>query len=345
MDEFKSLDKLDEIRGILDEIGAKYEVHSHDDGEFSYLVDDEICIKIPNPYSERTMFIDLQDEISLFFGPEWHEHYYLTEEYFEDFRDTLTSILKNECCSHALFYGDDLQWGGSGLAVKGNEIKELSGYYCINTMSNEISEYKKEWADNDMYSELRFMFWNPIDDKTVVFEKDPYGLTDEVLDILTEIDDLLEKLGCEFDIHRDSDEQFPDYTENDGCVIVFNPYTDRNLTVEIAKSEHLSEMTLYFAEQHCHFGFDELPDLLNTVRAIVENEIGDGEVYLGDERRHSIGANVYRADVESKSPAECFGSVLSGYVDEQCKDNGAEVHFRFWNPKDDKTVVIERKVK
>lgn len=79
-----------------------------------------------------------------------------------------------------------------------------------------------------MYSELRLNFWDPKYDRVVVAGKDRYGLSDEMLDIFIEIGDLLEKLGCEFDIHRDSDEEFPDYTESDGCVIVHDPYTDRN---------------------------------------------------------------------------------------------------------------------
>lgn len=143
---------------------------------------------------------------------------------------------------------------------------------------------------------------------------------------------MLEKLDCRFDVQH----------ENDDCVIVHNPHTDRDLTVDVTKSDVLSEMTLYFAEQHWHYGFDELPELLDTIRAVIENEIGDGEFYLGEERRLSFGGNVYRADVESKPYAECFGSVMSGYVDEQCRENGAEVRFKFWNPQYDKTVTIKK---
>lgn len=153
-----------------------------------------------------------------------------------------------------------------------------------------------------------------------------------VNDIITEISGFLEKLGCKFDVQH----------ENGDCVIAHNPYTDRDLTVEITKSDALSEMTLYFAEQHWHYDFDGLPDLLDTIRAIIDNEIGDGEVYLGEERRLSFGGNVYRADVESKPYTECFGSVMSGYVYEQCRENGAEIRFKFWDLQYDKTVIIEK---
>lgn len=166
------------------------------------------------------------------------------------------------------------------------------------------------------------------------------GLDDEVLDILIKIGDLLEELHCEYDIHRDNDKEFPEYTENDACVIVFNPYVDRNMTIELTKSEEWSEITLYFAEQHAHYAFDELPDLLDDIRAIITNELGDGETYQGEKRRPSMGGYVSRADVETKPPAECFGVKTAA---DDWEKNGAEICFKFWNPIFDKTVVVEKK--
>lgn len=170
MDEFKSLDKLNEICLVLGKLNVKYEVHRHDDGEFSYLSDNEICVKIPNPYSDRTMFIDLQDEISLFFGPEWHEHYYLTEEYYEEFRDTFTGILKNEHCSAAVFIGEDLRWGSSMLANKKSVFEKSAEEIFAMPFPETAAEYRKSWEEKG--AEVRFRFWNPKDDKTVVFERE-----------------------------------------------------------------------------------------------------------------------------------------------------------------------------
>lgn len=169
------------------------------------------------------------------------------------------------------------------------------------------------------------------------------GVDDEILDMLLKLEDLLSELGCEFDIHRDSDEKFPDYTENDACVIVFNPHIDRNMTVEIAKSEAWSEITLCFSHWHAHYGFDELTELFETIRAFVVNEMGSGQVFRGEERRPAMGGSVYRADVESKIPEDCFGSHIMGYVyREEWERDGAEVCFTFWDPKYDKTVIIEK---
>ena len=168
-DEFEAWDKLDEIRGLLDGMNIKYEVHRHDDEEFNYLKDNEICIKIPNPYSDRTMFIDLQDEISLFFGPEWHEHYYLTQEYFGEFRDTFIGILKNEYCSAAVFIGEDLHWGGSMLADRKSVIEKSAEVVFADDTPSDANDFKQSWEEKG--AEVRFRFWNPKDDKTVVFER------------------------------------------------------------------------------------------------------------------------------------------------------------------------------
>lgn len=168
-DEFESWDKLDEIRAILDEIGVKYEVHRHGEEEFKYLEENDICVKVPNPYSDRTMFIDLQDEISLFFGPEWHEHYYLTGEDFEDFSDTLVGILKNEYCSAAVFIGEDLRWGGSMLSDRKSVAEKSAEMILAWGNSADAKKLRKSWEEKG--AEVRFRFWNPKDDKTVVFER------------------------------------------------------------------------------------------------------------------------------------------------------------------------------
>lgn len=141
--EFEPIDKLEEICVLLDELALKYEVHYHDDGEFSFLKDGEASIEIPNPYTDRTMFIDIQEEFSLFFGKEWHDHYSPDKNGFDDLCETIKGIINNEMCSRAFFYGEDLQWGGGSLNIKSDEIREMSGYYYIDTMSNEISRYKK----------------------------------------------------------------------------------------------------------------------------------------------------------------------------------------------------------
>ena len=170
-DEFDPLDKLDEVCELLDGLSVKYEVHWHDDGEFSYLNDDEAAIKIPNPYTVRTMFIDFQDEISLFFGEEWHEHYFLCEHFYKEFLETLSGFLKNELCSAAVFIGDERRWGGSMMSTKA-EVGEKSAEEVFAGPfpdPKEVEEYRNSWSEKG--AEVHFLFWDPRYDKIVTVEK------------------------------------------------------------------------------------------------------------------------------------------------------------------------------
>lgn len=172
------------------------------------------------------------------------------------------------------------------------------------------------------------------------------GLDDKVLDILIGIGKLLEELHCEYDIHRDNDEEFPDYTENDACVIVFNPYVDRNLTVEITKSEDSSEITLFFSEWHDHFPLDEVDELCAVITGIVRNEICSRAHFHGSEQQWG-GSGLSCKD---KSRLSDFQYIPT--IDEEIaeytkawgdKEEVNEVRFKFWDPIFDKTVVIEKK--
>lgn len=169
-DEFKALDKLDTVCDLLDELSVKYEIHRHDDGEFSYLADDEAAIKIPNPYADRAIFIDFQDEISMFFGEEWHEHYFLLNDHFDELLETLEGLLKNELCSAAVFIGTDKRWGGSRLSSKIEVFKmtaeEIFSEPC--PLPGEAEELRKSWEKKG--AEVHFLFWDTGYDKITTIE-------------------------------------------------------------------------------------------------------------------------------------------------------------------------------
>lgn len=167
MHEIDVLDRLGDVCALLDKMLVKFEVHRHDDSEFSYLKDSEVCVKIPNPRVERAIYIDFQDEISLFFGKEWHEHYSPDEYDYNEFRDTLSGFLKNELCSAAVFIGDERRWGGSMTSSK----KEVAEYSAEEIMAfhEDVEEYRKSLEKKG--AEIRFLFWDPSYDKIAVFEK------------------------------------------------------------------------------------------------------------------------------------------------------------------------------
>ena len=169
-DEFEPLEKFDEVRVLLDELGVMYEVHRHDEGEFSYLKDDEVSVMIPNPYTDRTMFIDFQDEISLFFGKEWHEHYFLTEYYFKEFLETLSGFLKNELCSAAVFIGEERRWGGSMMSTRAELAEKSAEEIFAASYPEEAGEYRRSWTEKG--AEIHFLFWDTSYDNIIIIEKE-----------------------------------------------------------------------------------------------------------------------------------------------------------------------------
>lgn len=65
MENFNEI-KSAELCSLLDRLGVKYELHRCGDEEFKFLEDGDISVKIPNPYAERTIFVDFQEEIFAF---------------------------------------------------------------------------------------------------------------------------------------------------------------------------------------------------------------------------------------------------------------------------------------
>lgn len=176
-DDFDALDKLGEVCGILDGLAVEYEIHQRDEGEYSYLKEDEACITIPNPnsldvpepYTGRTIYIDFQDEISLFFAVEWHAHYSLNESDYDEFKQTLVGILKNELCNVTLFEGEDRSWGGSLIVSKTEACEKSAEEIFAEPFPELAAEYRRSWKENG--AEIYFIFRDPVDDVKVVVEK------------------------------------------------------------------------------------------------------------------------------------------------------------------------------
>lgn len=166
MEEFNALDKLGEVCGIFDGLAVEYEVHRRDEGEFSYLDEGEVSLKIPNPYTDRTMFIDFQYEISLFFGEMWHLHFNPYEDEYVIFVGMLNGILKNEQGIAELFAVEPPEWLASIIAAK----DEINGNVTdLFFKPKGFKHCKKEVKKCG--GEVRFIFWNPVDDLNIVIEK------------------------------------------------------------------------------------------------------------------------------------------------------------------------------
>lgn len=56
----------EDICCLLDDLGAKYTLHGKDNNEYSYLEENELSIRLLNPYVSHAIFINLQSELSIF---------------------------------------------------------------------------------------------------------------------------------------------------------------------------------------------------------------------------------------------------------------------------------------
>lgn len=112
------------------------------------------------------MFIDLQGEISLYFA-DWHTHYYLDKTDYAEFCETLTAILKNEICVGTVYLGSELKWHGSRLVLP-TDIDNKPPFELF-AMGIPTKKFKRVLEKNG--ANVRFLFWNPDDDKIIAIEK------------------------------------------------------------------------------------------------------------------------------------------------------------------------------
>ena len=158
---------LETVISLLNELGCKSELHRFGDAAYDWLGEGELSLAVKNPNTDRDMDIDFQNEVSLFFA-EWHDHFPFDET--EELCAVITCIVRNEICISVNFH-DGEQWGGSGLSCNDKAIlPDLRNFQYIDTIDEEIAEDAKAFADIDEVIEVRFKFWDPKFDKTVVFE-------------------------------------------------------------------------------------------------------------------------------------------------------------------------------
>ncbi len=167
MEGFGIIEAAKEICGLLDKLDVKYAIRRKDDNEYSYLEENELSIRLPNPYVSHAIFINLQREISLFFA-NWHAHYCYEEADFSELCETLAAILKNAVCSASVFLGEGEEWNGSVLAEKSNvEGKPPEETFVGSRIMAQV--YKEQWEKSG--AEVQFVFWDPKYNKKVIIER------------------------------------------------------------------------------------------------------------------------------------------------------------------------------
>ena len=148
------VNKLDDLCKLL--TGIKYEIHRHDEGEYSYLDENSICITVLNPYTGKEMYIDLEEEFTITFDA-YHEHYGPDSNEYELLVQFVKQLLNNEICTASLYCGKERKWLGSTTysrdEIQSMPIKQLFSYIY------KTREFRNELTSKGGVAE--FIFWDP----------------------------------------------------------------------------------------------------------------------------------------------------------------------------------------
>ena len=150
-------DKKQEICSLLQKLSCQYEVHNfNSDKEYEYLQENDICITIPNPNCEYSIYIDLEynGEFTLSYY-KWHGHYFGEEWDYSKLCEDLTDILKNNKC--VIIINSNKRWLYSGLS----ETKIGKNY----NYDNDIKKLPREFQDEikELKGNVELFYWDSKD--------------------------------------------------------------------------------------------------------------------------------------------------------------------------------------
>ena len=105
------VNKLNDLLTLLN--NCEVEINDNKKEEYKYLADNHLSLKVINKENDNYMYIDLEDEFSLFFG-DWHNHFYPEEEYYQILKENIIGILKNDLCVFSIYSQN--KWKASYLS-------------------------------------------------------------------------------------------------------------------------------------------------------------------------------------------------------------------------------------
>ena len=138
-------------------------LHTNKEEKYKWLDSNHYSIQIKNDDNE--LFIDLEEEISLFFK-DWHSHYYPNEEYYNFMIENVKDIINNKTYTFSIYQND--KWYGSKLnekeiKTKEEAIKEVKGFF----------KNHKEFIDklNEGITTIKCNYWNKKNNKEFEIKK------------------------------------------------------------------------------------------------------------------------------------------------------------------------------
>ncbi len=161
---------------------------------------------------------------------------------------------------------------------------------------------------------------------------------DDMKNALEAVCRLLYELDCRYECHVFGDEAYGWLKSGEYSITVKNPNADRNMDIDFQ-----SEASLFFAEWHGHFPFEESKELCAVIKGIVRNELCSTAHFHGDDLRWGGSClscrdkprifDFQRVDTVDETIA-AYAETWNGSKDVN------EIRFKFWDTKFDRTVVI-----
>ena len=158
--EINPIDKRQELCSMLQKLNCKFETHTLNDKEYTYLNKNDICITIPNSKCEYPIYIDLESngEFTLSYY-KWHTHYYGEEWDYNRLFEDLIGILKNQKC--VIIINSNKRWLYSGLS----ETKIDKNYNYKNDIKRLPKEFKNEITE--LKGNVELFYWD-VKDNVVI---------------------------------------------------------------------------------------------------------------------------------------------------------------------------------
>ena len=119
-------------------------VHTNKEEEYKWLANEHVSIEVVN--DSTTFFIDLEDEITIYFDNSHRHFYYETRNDFEEAMKLVDALLNNEQCAVIIYSNDE--WHGAGFdkacAIdEQNKVNYLKEFFNKETYKEFVKTFKK----------------------------------------------------------------------------------------------------------------------------------------------------------------------------------------------------------
>lgn len=160
----------------------------------------------------------------------------------------------------------------------------------------------------------------------------------EPISKLTELCELLKDYSPVVHSFGDPDPEYEYLESGCACITLQNPFTEGQMFIDLE-----GEFTVTCVGSHIHYfacvsGYDSLK---KDVFSILHNELCAASLYYGSDKQWLGSLFSPKSDLSQREFYDIFHFILSiSEFKKKLDDKGGVAEYRFWNPVDDRSVVI-----